>query len=764
MPLRNKKQYKQLFDKTTEKSESIENLLKNLHDELTDYSKVPFSFNDLIFQLNRRPDVILRDAFQLFSDAIKNYIKIIPASQRVNKLQKYDISNLFEKNCDTPFFADRLFAKRFMQVADAMGKGVQTNRMYIFEGPPGSGKSTFLNNLLNKIQDYTDTPEGLMLKTVWHLDMEKIGSQKSDFWLKVENIAKKHNNLELLQYITDKKDTVNSEKHIDITCPYNDHPILQIPKEYRRNFLETVIEDKAFKQKLFNEKQYSWVMKEEPCHICSSIYDSLYDVLSSPVEILEMLSARIFNYSRKFGYGISIFNPGDEVCKGENQNNNIQNILHRTFKNDKIQYVFSPMAYTNNGIYAIMDMKEKNIQRFKNLHSIISDGVTKVNVREEKIRTIFFAIINPEDKKHFSQIQSFKDRIITVKIPYVLDYEVIMKILRHKFGNIEKYFMPEVLESFTKVIISTRLEKKNETLVKQLSNLKKYPFLDNNLLLLKMELYAGTIPQWLSDKDRNTISEKIFDMLTSEAKNEGFFGISGRQELSLFNQFLSKYKKKNYYITIDDVLEFFRDDVSKEHWVKIPDKFLHSLHEFHNYILLQQVKECLYFYNRDQITKDILNYLYVINFEMGEEVVCPYTNDKIFINDEYLKNFEAIYLGATAKVNERIDFRKKQQKEYVSQTLSQEIKVKGIEINKTEQFKKLFIEYTTNLKQNALAPYVGNENFRRALQDIGKKEFDKYDKRLKSDINRLINNMKKRFGYNKTNAIKAVLYVLDRRK
>ncbi|MBN2891513.1 MAG: hypothetical protein JXL97_06585 [Bacteroidales bacterium] len=766
MALRNKKRFEQLFEQShsTEMSDSIEKLLKNLQDNLTDYSKVPFSFNDFIFQLNRRPELILRDVYQLFSDAVQHHIKIIPAAKRVNKLQKYDMTELFQTDTETPFFADRLFARRFMQVAEAMGKGVQTNRIYIFEGPPGSGKSTFLNNLLNKIQEYTQTPEGLMLKTVWHLDMDKIGDRKSDFWNKVEELAKRHKNIELIDYISSKKEDKTSEKFVDISCPYNDHPILQIPKEYRRNFLATVIEDKEFKHKLFNENQYSWIFKEEACHICTSVYDSLYDILNSPVEILQMLNAKIFNYSRKFGYGISIFNPGDNICRNEIENQNMQNMLHKIFNNDKIQYVFSPMAYTNNGVYAIMDMKESNIQRFKDLHSIISDGVNKVNVREEKIKSVFLAIINPEDRKHFSQIQSFKDRIITVRIPYVLDYEVVMKILKYKFGKVQTQFLPEVFESFTKVIVATRLEKKNELLKKLLSNVKNYPFLDEDLILLKMELYSGSIPQWLSDKDRNSVSEKMLDMLTSEAKNEGFFGISGRQELTLFNQFFSKYSQDNHLIEIQDVIEFFNDEAAKEEWVKIPDKFLDSLRNFYNYTVLQQVKECLYFYNREQIGRDILNYLYAINFEIGNELTSPYTKDKFTVTEDFFKNFEAIYLGTVSGINSRLEFRKKQQKEYVTHTLSQEIKVLGVEITKTTQFRKLFIEYTTNLKQNALAPYVGNENFRRALLEFGKKDFEKYDKRMKLDINRLIVNMKKRFGYNKVSAIHTILYILEKKK
>jgi len=57
------------------------------------------------------------------------------------------------------------------------------------------------------------------------------------------------------------------------------------------------------------------------------------------------------------------------------------------------------LALTNNGIYALMDIKDNNITRLLSLHGIISDGVHKVEHIEEKINTLFLGLVNPEDKK-----------------------------------------------------------------------------------------------------------------------------------------------------------------------------------------------------------------------------------------------------------------------------------------------------------------------------------------------------------------------------
>ncbi len=49
-----------------------------------------------------------------------------------------------------------------------------------------------------------------------------------------------------------------------------------------------------------------------------------------------------------------------------------------------MKYLFSRYANTNNGIYALMDIKAHNKERFANLHGIISEGVHKVEEIEEE--------------------------------------------------------------------------------------------------------------------------------------------------------------------------------------------------------------------------------------------------------------------------------------------------------------------------------------------------------------------------------------------
>ena len=137
------------------------------------------SFEAFLDLAKENPKHIFRDIFQLFYDMVHFYVDestdTTTDDKQVMQLQKYDYANLFEKGCDNPFFSDRLFASRFIKLADGFKKGVQNRNIFLFEGPPGSGKSTFLNNLLQKFEEYTHTQEGTSYEVHWKLNVAKLG-------------------------------------------------------------------------------------------------------------------------------------------------------------------------------------------------------------------------------------------------------------------------------------------------------------------------------------------------------------------------------------------------------------------------------------------------------------------------------------------------------------------------------------------------------------------------------------------------------------
>ncbi len=723
----------------------------------------PIPFYDFMERIAREPKFYLRDVFQLFYDMVYYYVRKILGQQINPNLPQippqYDLSRLLVKGCDNPFFADRIFAERFIDLVNSFKRRTSQNHLILFEGPPGSGKSTFLNNLTQKVEEFTQLPDGAVYKTYWRIDIAAIHSEGTPY-----SVFNGEERDQLQEHLQISNEELRSRKSIDFSCPRHDHPILQIPKNIRQTILDGLIPDKKFKDKLFNDTEYEWVLRDVPCNICQSLYSVMLDRLKEPTKVLSMIYARRAVFKRLFGVGISVFNPSDPINEEPFVNKFMEDALRYLLRTDNIDFTFSDLSFTNNGIYALMDIKENNLERLFRLHGIISDGIHKVGLVEERIKSLFLGLVNPEDKIHFEGVKSFQDRIIYVRTPYVLDYKTEVEIYKDKFGeHVETRFLPGVLQNFAKIIISSRVNKNSTTMKQWISQPGKYQkFLDQNLVLLKILLYSWDIPEWLDEEDLKKLDSQLLSQILKESADEGFQGISGRHSIQLLGEFLEQFPNDTKQITMDKVVDFFLQSNIKEA-KGIPEDFIPLLSNTYDYKVVQEVKESLYDFNQEEIENRIGNYLYAINFDIGETVKSPYTGDEIEVSEDYFKAFEMVMLGTNSSTLERKKFRREMSQTYVNTTLAQEIQVESRSLKETTQFKKLYSRYIKYLKENSIAPYSGNQNFRRALLDFKAPAFSNYDEKTKRDIRFLVSNLKNKFGYSTDGAIEIANYVLENR-
>jgi hypothetical protein len=98
----------------------------------------------------------------------------------------------------------------------------------------------------------------------------------------------------------------------------------------------------------------------------------------------------------------------------------------------------------------------------------------------------------------------------------------------------------------------------------------------------------------------------------------------------------------------------------------------------------------------------------------------------------------------------------------VSQTLAQEIRVGGKDVKDTKLFQALLERYSRQLKENSLKLYQDNDTFRRAIQDFDGPSFNAYSEKLRHDVNILLGNLHKKFGYSAEGARQICFYVLDK--
>ncbi len=753
--------------------DKVQTALENLNRCMTDKGQNPtISFDVFLNKVLANPQIHLRNVFQVFHDMIEWYlgegIDEYPNDPESVHYVYYDCSRLFEKDSDRPFFADRLFANRLVNLVNSMKRGSQQNKIYIFNGPPGCGKSTFLNNLLRKFEIYANIEEGMRYELIWRIDPSLFGPVQDYTGSPVVE--------QLSALLIAERDNVSGcsgiDTHVPVTvdgimeipCPSHDHPLLIIPRDHREKFLSDIFEGTSFKDKLFSDRSYHWLFKDKPCTFCSALYQALLNNLKSPEEVHKMIWARPYRFNRRIGEGISVFNPGDTPLKNKVLHNPaIQARLNSLLKNSTdVHYIYSRYAKTNNGVYALMDIKAHNTERFIDLHNIISEGVHKVDDIEENVNSLLLAIMNPEDQKNIKEFKSFSDRIDYINIPYVMDVNTEVKIYRSTFGpQIEELFLPRILTNFARVIISSRLTTRSEALLEWIGDPRKYNlYCDDNLQLLKMEIYSGVIPQWLSEEDRKKLTAKRRRRILAESDREGVSGISGRDSIRIFNEFFATYSKHDKLINMSMLCDFFTRK-KRDLMQSIPSGFLDSLIRMYNYTVLQEVKESLYYYNERQISRDILNYLFAVNFEPPAVEVCAYTKDKLRITEEYLSSIENRLLGVDASSNSRREFRESVQRDYTSKALTQEIMLEQKPVIETEIYKRLHERYVQNIKEKVLDPFLDNDNFRRGIKDYNTSDFKTYDKRIRVDVKYLIRNLQRKFDYTEQGAKEMCIYVID---
>ncbi|MBW2249349.1 MAG: serine protein kinase PrkA [Deltaproteobacteria bacterium] len=733
--------------------------------------RTPVPFNEFLKILSSGPHEVVRNVFQLFHDMVKSYIEegvdeYTDDPESIHYVN-YDCTRLFAEGADHPFFADRLFANRLVSLVEALKRGAKKNKIYIFEGPPGCGKSTFLNNLLKKFEEFANTRKGLRFETVWRFDRKMMGSSTENEAAPLLDKLSQLMNTPPLEGgpMLKQQDTFYfDEDFIEIPCPSHDNPILMIPKKHRREFLDDLFKNDEFKWKLSTEKEYEWVFRDNPCTICSSLYEALLNKFKSPEKVFETIYARPFKFNRRLGEGISVFNPGDKPMRQDIMSNAmLQRRINSLLRDsNQVKYIFSQYAKTNNGIYALMDIKSHNKERLIELHNIISEGIHKVEDIEENVNSLLLAVMNPEDQKNVQAFKSFSDRIEYINIPYVMDLNTEVEIYRNIFGkHIDESFLPRVLHNFARIIISSRLNTKSESLLEWIGNPEKYRlYCDENLQLLKMEIYTGHIPNWLTEEDRKKLTAKRRRKIIAESEKEGIHGISGRDSIKIFNEFYSMYTKENKIINMSILCNFFTK-VRKELSKSIPKGFLDSLIRMYDYTILQEVKESLYYYNEEQISREIQNYLFAVNFETGAVETCTFTGEKLEITEDFLEGIEARLIGTNVDKKKRLAFREDTQKEYTSKTLTQEIMVEEKPVTETKIYQSLHERYVYNLKEKVLDPFLENENFRRAIKDYDQEDFKSYDKKIRDDVTYLVNNLCTKYNYTQQGAREVCIYAID---
>ncbi|KXB08912.1 hypothetical protein AKJ59_00145, partial [candidate division MSBL1 archaeon SCGC-AAA385M02] len=414
-----------------------------------------------------------------------------------------------------------------------------------------------------------------------------------------------------------------------------------------------------------------------------------------------------------------------------------------------VKFDHSIHAKSNNGIYALMDLKDNNQKRFTDLRGIVSEGRHRVNSIEEKVKGLFLIVTNPEDEDGIVD-KAMDDRKKVTKMNYVLVPKTQNKIFHKVFGDgIDNRFHPNIIDSFSRILISTRMitKKDKNILLTWIDDADEYSFIiDDDLLILRMQIYDGDIPEWLSDIDVQNFVYDVRKSVIDMALEDGEKGVSDRKAIEIFGDLINYYSNDEY-IGIKKMKNYC-ERVNIDLLEKIPQGFVDAVERYYIYIVSQEIKECMFVRNEEKIKRDLKNYLYSLNYNIGDTLTNPCTSDTFVLTKDWLKKIEMSMFGAYNDTLRRNVF-----KRYISETICYE------DIEQSEQFKKLYADYTYGLKSNILKEFQESKSFVQSINDYGTEYFNSYDNKIRKNVDNLITNMVDKYNYTTKSAKEVCRYI-----
>jgi serine protein kinase len=374
--------------------------------------------------------------------------------------------------------------------SSAEGKDM-SKRFLLLLGPVASAKSTIANLLKKGYEIYTASQEGRMYTHEW-VDVPKT-KEEIDFDLYKKSIGE---DVEL-------SDVIES-----IPCPLNEDPLVLLPREFRRKFLEEVNKktDALHKIKL----------ADGTCTHCAHVYDRLmqhYD--GNWKKVLEHVRVKRLVASEKRRVAIGTFKPKDEKNQDSTELTGDTNYLNVQKYGDDTH----PMAFSHSGEFdkanrGMLEWVEiiKLQQEF--LYELLDGTQDKVikpkNQPNIPIDQVLFGHTNvPEYKRLIlnESMEAIRNRIVPVKVPYNLELSEEVKIYEKSYsdGKTSKHIAPWTLHMAAFFAVLTRLQEP-----------KKHQL----TLVQKLKLYDGKVVERMT---RENVKE-----LMDEAPDEGLFGVSPR--------------------------------------------------------------------------------------------------------------------------------------------------------------------------------------------------------------------------------------------
>lgn len=409
------------------------------------------------------------------------------------------------------------------------------NKLLLLHGPNGSAKSSLLHALMHGLELYSREPGGASYTFNWVFPVERY--TKGGIGLNQTRAGAGGGTAgEALQNYAKLPD---EEIAARIPCDLKDHPILIIPREQRRSFLEKLLG--ADRAAALWSTLPNYLATGDLCHRCKRIAEALLTANGGDFRKLLMnVQVERFYFSRRYREGLVTIEPQLHVDAQYQllAYNKMLASLPASLQSLNLFSLSGDLVDGNRGMIEYSDLLKRPVDTFKYLLTACETGSVNIGASIAHLDSVLLGSTNElqlDAFKEFPDFTSFKARIELIRVPYLLSASQEEAIYQSTIRQIsgEKHVAPHVAWSAALWAVLTRLKKPNSinyppnvsTLVSNLTPLEKARLYDR-----------GDLPTQLSPEDKKLLRASI-RRLREEYTNipyyEGRMGASARELKSI---------------------------------------------------------------------------------------------------------------------------------------------------------------------------------------------------------------------------------------
>jgi predicted Ser/Thr protein kinase len=406
------------------------------------------------------------------------------------------------------------------------------NKLILLHGPNGSAKTSIVHSLMGGLERYSHEAEGGIYTFNWIFPVERY--TKGGIGLNTYSTPREaQSGPQSFAKIPDE------EVAARIPCDMRDHPLLVIPQEHRRAFLEKLVGE-ARTAEIWH-KLPTYLTRGDLCHRCRLIFDALLIANGGDLKkVLSHVQVERFYFARRYRKGLVTIEPQMHVDAQYHQltYNRSVSALPASLQSLNLFSLTGDLVDGNRGILEFSDLLKRPVESFKYLLTACETGSVNVGTSIAFLDTVMLGSTNEvqlDAFKEFPDFTSFKARIELIRVPYLLSVSGEREIYQSQLGQVagEKHVAPHVGEAVALWSVLTRLKKPNS--INYAPNVST--IVSNLTPLEKAKLYdTADMPASLSPEDRKLLRANIKRLLEEYANipyYEGRMGASAREIKSI---------------------------------------------------------------------------------------------------------------------------------------------------------------------------------------------------------------------------------------